>query len=67
MKQPSDFKFYVAVTPQQQVSVVALCPECGSSISATDCSGNFGSGNGLAINGMLQNHTCHQSIVSVPK
>lgn len=67
MKQPSDFKFYVAVTPQQQVSVVAFCPECGMSMTATDNSGNMGNGSGMAINGMLQNHSCYQSIVSVPK
>jgi len=64
---PSDFKFYVAVNPQEQVSIVAFCSQCGNSMTATDCSGNNSNGSGLAINYMLQTHTCYQSIVSVPK
>ncbi len=67
MKQPSDFKFYVAVTPQQQVSIVAFCPECGMSMTATDCSGPNSNGAGMSINYMLQTHSCYQSIVSIPK
>jgi hypothetical protein len=61
MKKLSDFTYYVAITPQENISVVALCAECGMSMTFMDCGGPLG------ITSAVQQHQCCQTIVSVPK
>jgi hypothetical protein len=59
MKSLDEFNYYVAVTPQSTLSVIAFCPKCGSTIMLTDLQ-QFGPQS-------LTGHQCYQKIVSVPK
>jgi hypothetical protein len=61
MKTVKDFQYYVAITPQDTISIVASCPECGMTMTFSD------SGAGIQIQYSLQSHQCYQKIVSVPK
>lgn len=62
MKTAADFKWYVGITPQGDVALVAFCPECGSSMSFSD-SGQAG----ISTRYSIQSHQCYQKIVSEPK
>jgi hypothetical protein len=61
MKKLADFTYFVAITPQEQISVVVFCPQCGMSMTFTDCGGP------LSITSAAQQHQCFQTVVSVPK
>lgn len=61
MKSVKDFQYYVAITPQETLSIVVSCPECGMTMIFTD------SGAGIQIQYSLQSHQCFQKIVSAPK
>jgi hypothetical protein len=62
MSKLEDFVYYVAITQQATISVVAFCPKCGMSISFMD-----NDRGAMNVAGGLQHHMCHQTIVSVPK
>lgn len=60
MKTAADFKWYVGITQQGSVALVAFCPECGNSMSFSD------GGGGIQISYSVQQHACYQKIVSEP-
>lgn len=61
MKTAADFKWYVGITPQGTVALIAFCPECGSSTSFSD------GGGGIQVGYTIQSHQCYQKLVSEPK